>query len=284
MVEGLFKLLQLFFKRQPHPFNEGEMGKLNYSEFEYKSAEATFDLYKGYGDFKKLIKGARVLDVGCGGGGKSVWMTRHGASSITGLDAEQIFIDQANNFAKKNKVESRCNFILGDAAKLPFAVDSFDMIILNDVMEHVKKPFEVLLEAHRVLRKGGRVFINMEPYFHPNGSHMMDVFTMPWNQVFFTEKFRIKMYKKMVANLADGNERVRFRISKDENGIERVGYLNHMTIRRFESLLKNVLNRGFEAMYMERRLFSGSLLFFFGHLPFWREFLTRFLVVVLQKQ
>jgi len=276
MLGSTFLLLQKFFKKQPHPFNEHGCGKLNYSEFEYKTAADTFGLFSGFGDVKKFVKNKRVLDIACGGGGKSVWLAEKGAKKVTGIDLEEIFIEQAVNFAKEHKV--KCEFLVEDASKLSFEDESFDLVVLNDVMEHVSEPVKVLAEAGRVLRKGGRVFINMEPYFHPNGSHMMDVFTMPWNHVFFSEKFRIRMYKKLVKDLPDGEERVKFRISEGEDG-EYVGYLNHMTIGRFEEILAASY---LEPIYLERKVFRRFYLL--ARLPILREFFTRFLVVVLEKQ
>jgi SAM-dependent methyltransferase len=56
--------------------------------------------------------------------------------------------------------------VFGDASKLPFAQDSFDCVLLLDVVEHLQFPREALLEAARVLRPGGVLIVSM-PFLYP---------------------------------------------------------------------------------------------------------------------
>lgn len=48
--------------------------------------------------------------------------------------------------------------ILADAHKIPFAADSFDLVIVQAVLEHVIEPVTVVAEINRVLRPGGIVY------------------------------------------------------------------------------------------------------------------------------
>ena len=45
--------------------------------------------------------------------------------------------------------------IIGDALKLPFRANSFDTVLLIQVLEHIPKPKKMLEEIYRVLKKGG---------------------------------------------------------------------------------------------------------------------------------
>jgi len=49
--------------------------------------------------------------------------------------------------------------IKGDAEKMPIPENSFDFVICMQVLEHVRHPQKVVDEIHRVLKKGGKVFL-----------------------------------------------------------------------------------------------------------------------------
>ena len=50
----------------------------------------------------------------------------------------------------------------------------------------------------------------------------------------------INVYKELVKDLPDGQERINFRFSRDENGREYISYINKMTIKRFKSILADL--------------------------------------------
>ena len=60
--------------------------------------------------------------------------------------------------------------VIGDAAYMPFADSSFDLIINIAVMEHVRFPNEIAAECYRVLKSGGEIYCGV-PFFqmyHPD--------------------------------------------------------------------------------------------------------------------
>jgi len=56
--------------------------------------------------------------------------------------------------------------VYGDACKLPFTDNSFDSVLLLDVLEHIANPELALAEASRVLRPGGRLLLTI-PFAYP---------------------------------------------------------------------------------------------------------------------
>lgn len=103
------------------------------------------------------VEGKRVLDVGCGDGMLSVTMAEAGAH-VTGLDADPHMLAAARERA--SKVEAKVTFIEGDARQLPFADDTFDVVVAITVLCFVVDTDRAMSEMARVLRPGGHLVIS----------------------------------------------------------------------------------------------------------------------------
>ncbi len=92
-----------------------------------------------------------VVDLGCGSGRALVWNVDLGAYQV-GLDVSPYFARQACE---------QVDLVLGDLRRLPFADGMFTKGYALDVMEHLSRDalHDVLREASRVLRPGGRLFV-----------------------------------------------------------------------------------------------------------------------------
>lgn len=53
-----------------------------------------------------------------------------------------------------------------DESRLPFADNTFDLIVLDSVVEHVPDPIALLMEGHRLLKPGGKIFGDA-PFLQP---------------------------------------------------------------------------------------------------------------------
>ncbi len=102
---------------------------------------------------------ARVLDVGCNRGSvEFLFQELHSDQApctfIEGVDVSTDAIQQAQRLELPN-----CHFQLYDGLHLPYPSESFDLIIMVEVIEHVAQKEELLRELYRVLRPGGHLFL-----------------------------------------------------------------------------------------------------------------------------
>lgn len=105
---------------------------------------------------KLILEGSRpkkILDVGCGTGETLSYLQKlFPKAKLYGIDSS----DKAIRFSKSR---GHKNIILAKAEKIPFQDNFFDVVLLLDVLEHIKNHQKAIDEAKRVLRKGGKIII-----------------------------------------------------------------------------------------------------------------------------
>jgi len=98
-----------------------------------------------------------LLDVGCGAMPYKKYILQHSqVSEYHGID-----LYTALEYAKEVKPD-----YYWDGKVLPFGDNSFDVVMMTEVLEHVPDPEAVLNEVFRVLRKGGIIFLTI-PFLWP---------------------------------------------------------------------------------------------------------------------
>jgi SAM-dependent methyltransferase len=98
--------------------------------------------------------GERLLEIGCGEGANLHHLRDEGALRF-GVD----FSCEKASFARN---ATGAATVTADGARLPFADGGFDAVLIRDVLHHVPAPADVLAEARRVLKPGGRLLL-VEP-------------------------------------------------------------------------------------------------------------------------
>jgi SAM-dependent methyltransferase len=160
----------------PHLHGGTNLDKIRY---EYDNAEVFWELLDGVFDRDEL-RDRDILDLGCGWGGKMVrYAETLGPRSIVGLDLPgMIDIPAAERFAAEHGTPE-VRFVTGTAEDLPFADRSFDVVYMDDVLEHVREPSAVLAEAFRVLRAGGRLVARFPSVKGMMSHHLDRAITLP---------------------------------------------------------------------------------------------------------
>ncbi|HYG05823.1 MAG TPA: bifunctional 2-polyprenyl-6-hydroxyphenol methylase/3-demethylubiquinol 3-O-methyltransferase UbiG [Stenotrophomonas sp.] len=104
------------------------------------------------------LAGARVLDVGCGGGLLSEALARQGAQ-VTAIDLapELIKVARLHRLESGVEVDYRVQSIEDLAAEAP---GSFDAITCMEMLEHVPRPGAILAACATLLKPGGKLFLS----------------------------------------------------------------------------------------------------------------------------
>ncbi len=96
----------------------------------------------------------RVLDVGCGAGPGVRYLAARGNGAVFGVDLMHYPLVQAQQRA------AVAGLVQADVEySLPFASESFDLLLLSELVEHLPNARPLLYESCRVLRHGGRIIV-----------------------------------------------------------------------------------------------------------------------------
>ena len=111
-------------------------------------------------DLLQPTPGERILDIGCGGGAfcRQIAPLIAPGGSIVGIDNAPAAIDVALRLSALED-RSLLTFTQADGHDLPFADASFDAAVCISVLGFCQDPRQVLAEARRVLRPGGRFLV-----------------------------------------------------------------------------------------------------------------------------
>ncbi len=100
---------------------------------------------------------ANILDLGCGSGWLSIYLSRDGFQ-LKGVDLASHAIELAQRWAEQESLTA--TFEVADIAALPYQPGSFDGVVANSIFEHLTYELaqKTLDELKRLLRKDGVFF------------------------------------------------------------------------------------------------------------------------------
>lgn len=107
-------------------------------------------MYRQYWLYPRLGRhlGGKTLDIGCGLGDMLAFR-----SETIGVDVNPLNVEYCNSLG--------LNAVTMKPDVIPFADDSFDSILLDNVLEHIENPKPLMAEIRRVLRPSGILLIGV---------------------------------------------------------------------------------------------------------------------------
>ena len=208
-----------------------------YAQWEYEEAPYQMGLMEAAG---VSLTGQRVLDVGCGLGGKSAAFAERGMR-VVGVDLSVENARAGARFAKKRRLEG-VDFVAADAVRLPVPSGSFDVVVSTDTFEHLPEPEASLSEMCRALRKGGSLVAVFGPFGSPLGSHLYDSIFVPWCHVLFSRDTLADALRELARRRGSGMDAAKAdeEAQRAEDQIDFFDHhLNRMTLRRFRKLVQD---------------------------------------------
>ena len=145
-------------------------GSLASGKREYDDGEAFFRNFPDV-EVAAVVAGRRVLDLGCGFGGRTVWYAERGAERVMGLEISPKMVDRCRAFAEQHGMDN-VEFVVGIAEDLPYEDNSIDVVITYDVLEHVQDPAQAMCEIARVLQPDGSAWLVFPSYLGGRASHL----------------------------------------------------------------------------------------------------------------
>ena len=112
-------------------------------------------------DYLDLKDGEKVLDCGCGMGVYMMMMNRLRDVEIYGVDGDVARLD----WAEREGVEARLSSV--DIHHLPFADNTFDKVLMSEVLEHIADDRKAMREVFRVLKPGGILALSVPHADYP---------------------------------------------------------------------------------------------------------------------
>jgi SAM-dependent methyltransferase len=119
--------------------------------------------------------GARILDVGCGGGWSTMALaTAYPAATVVGVDIDAPSIEAARAAAAAAGLTGRVEFVLAQGEALP-AAEPYDAAFAFECLHDMPRPVEVLAAIRSAVRPDGLVVIMDEA--------VADEFTAPGDEI-----------------------------------------------------------------------------------------------------
>jgi len=191
-----------------------------------RQSDIDFIFYKEYADdlrekinqFLVINDKTKILEVGSGAGGIVTYLTE--TSERYAIDPLEDFYSSIETFKQQRDKEVKYYSAMGE--DIPFDDNMFNLIIMDNVLDHCEDPIKVMHEVNRVLNGNGKI------YFKQNSYHLWGSFIRFMMEKLLVDKGHPHTFSKR--NLLNLIRNTRLNILRSD----RAGYLKTW-LREFKS-------------------------------------------------
>ncbi len=196
----------------------------------------------------KSIKGAKILDFGCGIGN----VVKKGIKFGLNIYGADIFYEGSSNVKKKIKKDGLLGNVIREIKneKLNFENNYFDFVMSNMVFEHLKDIHTAMREIHRVLKKN-RHFLCLFPLMGVLIENHIGIPFAHW----FKKKSRFR-YHYVYTLRCLGFGRFKGNLSKRQWTLNQLNWIDKFTFYRSKDEILHLFSKYFEIRFIEHDLIN----------------------------
>jgi SAM-dependent methyltransferase len=217
--------------------------KADWADADYQLAAGTKRkrlkrLAASFKQWGKSLKGDRVLDVGCGDGVNCLLLALEERIQLgVGIDLSLPARAAGERGERTRRLLTTITggrshlpveFLLMDGTQMGFADECFDLVLSRSAMEHVRPIDRALAEIVRVTRKGGIIYLGIDPFFWVRGCHKRGVTDIPWAHA----RLSLDEFGQFVS-ITEGTEAAQKRRTRLET-------LNRLTVAEWRALVEQI--------------------------------------------
>jgi tocopherol O-methyltransferase len=128
-------------------------------KYKMNRRQAQIDLIEELLSWGKIDKAEKIVDVGCGIGGSTLYLAQKYQAKAQGITLSPQQAKRATERAKEAGLAERVSFQVANALEMSFADNSFDLVWSLESGEHMPDKTKFLQECYRVLQPGGKLLM-----------------------------------------------------------------------------------------------------------------------------
>ncbi len=181
----------------------------------------------------ELFTGMNVLEIGCAEGGVLKAFVDRGCIGV-GVELSASRAELARHFLRQEIDDKRASIIAKDIYDASFSDEfrnSFDLIVLKDVIEHIHDQSRLMKQLKLYLKPEGKIFFGFPPWYMPFGGHQQVCKNKLLSALPYYHLLPMPLYKSILKWGGESQQVIDDLAEIKETGI---------SIERFERILKQL--------------------------------------------